>query len=394
MANLSIADLKKRENPEKFANKIFHVNGAACEFATENGRFHCSGYEIRYPQSQVLKEERINNPQSNMELAKAFADNIRNLPVRSQIFIKGHYGKKSNTLVSITKLLKTEEFGGQPNVGGKKINRGEQFEIDLQNRLVDCLNGRVCEGKYASQTLNLLEMVESETNQAAYKSIHEGGKNQPRPIVGSSPSQLHIAPKSPKDHGPKLTDITLQLGRNGNIKQYLSLKFGGTLTFMNSGVGKILTQSEIREGKIKNIQGLAVLDLFGVDNEKFCKVWAQDNDDPLRTYNEKPKVNKAHIKGFLRTAIGANYWMVHALENGDINTWYVSPQLTEAASSNISDPVVHYGGMKKGGRRIDVVFRNEYYEFKMNIRNKQSGFYPSHIMLDYKSLAKLPKVKL
>ena len=40
MANLSIADLKKRENPEKFANKIFHVNGAACEFATENGRFH------------------------------------------------------------------------------------------------------------------------------------------------------------------------------------------------------------------------------------------------------------------------------------------------------------------------------------------------------------------
>ena len=157
-------------------------------------------------------------------------------------------------------------------------------------------------------------MVESETNQAAYKSIHEGGKNQPRPIVGSSPSQLHIAPKSPKDHGP--------------------------------------------------------LDLFGVDNEKFCKVWAQDNDDPLRTYNEKPKVNKAHIKGFLRTAIGANYWMVHALENGDINTWYVSPQLTEAASSNISDPVVHYGGMKKGGRRIDVVFRNEYYEFKMNILTK------------------------
>ena len=35
-------------------------------------------------------------------------------------------------------------------------------------------------------------------------------------------------------------------------------------------------------------------------------------------------------------------------------------------------------------KRIDVQIMTPMYEFKVNIRNKQGGLYPSHIMCDYK----------
>ena len=46
---------------------------------------------------------------------------------------------------------------------------------------------------------------------------------------------------------------------------------------------------------------------------------------------------------------------------------------------------VYYGGKLGNGKRIDMEFSNGYFDFKLNIRNKQGGLYPSHLMLDYKS---------
>ena len=45
----------------------------------------------------------------------------------------------------------------------------------------------------------------------------------------------------------------------------------------------------------------------------------------------------------------------------------------------------YYGGKSGKGKRVDIEFSNQYYDFKVNIRNKQSGVYPSHIMMDYES---------
>ena len=54
----------------------------------------------------------------------------------------------------------------------------------------------------------------------------------------------------------------------------------------------------------------------------------------------------------------------------------------------------YYGGKSGKGKRIDIEFENRYYFFSMNIRNKQSGIYPSHIMLDYTSLSGIKKTTL
>ena len=46
--------------------------------------------------------------------------------------------------------------------------------------------------------------------------------------------------------------------------------------------------------------------------------------------------------------------------------------------------VVHYPSKSAPAKRIDVAIDTPMFELKMNIRNKQAGIFPSHIMLDYK----------
>ena len=54
----------------------------------------------------------------------------------------------------------------------------------------------------------------------------------------------------------------------------------------------------------------------------------------------------------------------------------------------------YYGGKNGKGKRVDIEFSNQYYDFKVNIRNKQGGKYPSHIMMDYNSKPAVGKTKL
>jgi hypothetical protein len=54
-----------------------------------------------------------------------------------------------------------------------------------------------------------------------------------------------------------------------------------------------------------------------------------------------------------------------------------------ATAAEISAPNVYYGGLGGNGKRIDITFESPTYSFKVNIRNKQGGLYPSHIMCDY-----------
>ena len=80
--------------------------------------------------------------------------------------------------------------------------------------------------------------------------------------------------------------------------------------------------------------------------------------------------------------------MVHGHEplgSGKVDAWIMDTAKNTKAASITGSVTVHYGGKRSAGRRIDVVFSNDYFDFSLNIRNKQSGWYPSHVMLDYKS---------
>ena len=210
-----------------------------------------------------------------------------------------------------------------------------------------------------------------------FEVIPEGAKNQSRPLGFKSGGP--VVEFSQGSAAETLTDITI---KKGDTKYYLSAKFGNTLTFFNSGVTKFLPASEIKSGKITNSDGIALLDTFGIDNETFCKVF---NDYPDANFSEQNGASTNYdipkMKNLVKSGIGEGYYMVKA---GGKSSQFeeIDSQYTDTAS-DVSAPVIYYGGIGGNGKRVDVTFESPTYKFKINIRNKQGGLYPSHIMCDY-----------
>ena len=213
--------------------------------------------------------------------------------------------------------------------------------------------------------------------QGNFKIIPEGAKNQSRPLKfeGGGP----VVSFSGGSAAETLTDITID---KGGVKYYLSAKFGNTLTFFNSGVTKYLSAEEIKSGKITNSDGVALLNTFGIDNETFCKVFNEYPDGNFSDSNG-PSTNYdiSKMKNLVKSGIGEGYYMVKA--GGKSTQFTFIDSKYTAIAAEISSPNVYYGGIGGGGKRIDITFESPTYSFKVNIRNKQGGLYPSHIMCDY-----------
>ena len=387
MANLSISEITrdgKEYRSTLLVEKVFEKNGKTNNFMTDSGLFHATSIIV------------------DRKEYKTFSKNIENfiLSLRGMrgknIFLKGKLsGKKTFTNIPLTKVEKSEEFGGQP-AGGKKENRGIIFEKDLYERFRECIQAKTCKGKYDRQAMKILEMA-SKANGSPVENVEPvGGQNQPRPLILQGGDPI-INPPNPSDHGKLLTDLNLI--HKDKTKSYLSLKFSSTLTFINSGVAKkYFPEVEMKTGKLTNPLGNKILEVLGIENEKFCKVF---NDygkggkmiDP-HVVNVTSVVNKPKLKKLLKTAIGANYWMVHGMEGNKVYFWEMSKKLNDSFASINGDIILYYGGTNGTGKRIDMTFSNNYFEFKLNIRNKQSGIYPSHLMLDYKSLPPTGKTLL
>ena len=270
---------------------------------------------------------------------------------------------------------------GEGSRGGRGIkSKGLGFEGELEADL-NLLNAEGISESNKDQFLYPDLMIEMSKElglkQGNFKVIPEGGKNQSRPLsFESGGPEVKFSQGSAAE---TLTDITID---KENKKYYLSAKYGNTLTFFNSGVTKFLPASEIKEGKITNSNGIALLDTFGIDNETFCKVF---NDYPDANFSKlngaSTKYDLSKIKNLVKSGIGEGYYMVKA---GGKSTQFakINSDYTDTAS-DVSTPTIYYGGIGGNGKRVDVTFESPTYSFKINIRNKQGGLYPSHIMCDY-----------
>jgi hypothetical protein len=63
----------------------------------------------------------------------------------------------------------------------------------------------------------------------------------------------------------------------------------------------------------------------------------------------------------------------------------IDDKYNKSASKITSQPKVYYGGADGEGKRVDIVFESAKYIFKVNIRPKDRGVYPTHIMCDYRA---------
>jgi hypothetical protein len=270
---------------------------------------------------------------------------------------------------------------GEGSRGGRGIkSKGLGFEGEL---VVD-LELLKAEGISDSNKNNfkypdlIIEMSkELGLKQGNFNIIPEGDKNQSRPLDFKSGGP--IVAFSQGSAAETLTDITID---KKGTKYYLSAKFGNTLTFFNSGVTKFLPADEIKAGEIKNSDGKALLETFGIDNEIFCKVFNDYPDGNYSQYNG-PSTNYSlpKIQNLIKSGIGEGYYMVKA--GGKSEEFYkINSDYTNTAS-DISAPQIFYGGDSGKGKRVDIIFESPTYSFKVNIRNKQGGLYPSHIMCNY-----------
>ena len=374
MSNLSYADLKKRDNANKFIDKTFGRGDNENNWNGDGGLFLSDSVEIG---KQIYKQYDVNLPTILTSAAK-----------NPGIFLYGKFsGQRNRKKVNLTKLFKSKEFGGQ----GPKGNAGHAFERQLTRRLDECLSSICCRGRYDDASKHLIDILSSHVGSPVKSAKLEGGANTPRPIKVSS-GKPYIEPNSPGKHGALLTDITVT--HNDGTESYLSLKTSKTITFINSGVSKdYFTQQDMAKGMVSLRPGVALLDAFGLNNALFCKVFNNYGGD--ETYPEiEVKPDKQKLNSFMRTAIGANYHMIHEL-SGKVYYWWVGESENKKfADVSSSKMIAYYGGKSGKGKRIDIEFSNRYYKFKVNIRNKQSGVYPSHIMLDYESLPAIGKTIL
>jgi hypothetical protein len=210
-----------------------------------------------------------------------------------------------------------------------------------------------------------------------FEVIPEGDKNQRRPLsFESGGPEIKFSQHSAAE---TLTDVTIIKGEE---KYYLSAKYGNTLTFFNSGIKKILSANEIKNGKITNSDGIALLDTFGIDNETFCKVFNDYPDGDFSGLNgASTKYDISKIKNLVKSGIGEGYYMVKA--GGGSTQFFKIDSKYADTSSDVSSPIIYYGGIGGKGKRIDVTFESSTYKFKINIRDKEGLLYPTHIMCDY-----------
>jgi hypothetical protein len=270
---------------------------------------------------------------------------------------------------------------GEGSKGGRGINsKGLGFEGELVADLEllreeGISNSNKNQFRYPDLIIEISK--ELGLKKGNFNVIPEGAKNQSRPLGFKSGGP--VVEFSQGSAAETLTDITID---KKGTKYYLSAKFGNTLTFFNSGITKILPASEIKAGKITNSDGVALLDTFGIDNETFCKVF---NDYPDADFSKvngaSTKYSIPKMKNLIKSGIGEGYYMVKA--GGKSSQFeHIDSKYTDTAS-DISAPVIYYGGIGGNGKRVDVTFESPTYKFKINIRNKQGGLYPTHIMCDY-----------
>lgn len=377
---------------DRFLDKFYETNGKKNNFLTDKGLV--SIYEIRLSKgketfifdsdSRAYKEER--------PVLKARWIEVSSFKGTKKIeFEVGISDQLRTEIIPLTALKKVDDFGGR-GAGGKKVNLGNQFEEHWVEDSNKVLSGETSGNRYVPKIIELNQLLTKKIKKGLSGVLAEGGANKSRPLVFSGNSLVVAAEgRLTEEMGSTLTDVTFQYGEKKE-PVYLSLKYGNTLTFFNSGVGGrngplLFTPDMIKNYKITSSAGKAFFDMFGIDEIKFCESF---NNYPRSKPITNHKVisrnfNSSAIEKLLRSGIGYGYYMVHHKGSGtSVDIYEIDKKYMEQSSKISGGITIYYGGIDGKGKRIDIECESSKYKFKFNIRNKQGGQYPTHVMCDYK----------
>ena len=220
----------------------------------------------------------------------------------------------------------------------------------------------------------------------------DGALNQKRPLTFSG-GKITCGPAGDYNIGKTVTDVTVPVDKCATGKEvYLSLKYGNTVTFVNAGVKTLFTKEFFEGGKLKG-DGKDLLNMLCIDENKFREVFTSYSEPDggkkkkasydVVDVTSKLKSN-ATFKEFMESVMGYGFILVHQISGTNIE--YID-LMTESSMkhfiSDIQSATVEYpiGGSAK---RVNVVVKYPSIEFSINIRSKDGGVLPTHIMADYK----------
>ena len=325
-------------------------------------------------------------------------------------FKVGIKGVVKDCMIPLEKFKKTADiFGGAGGSSGVKVNKGlvfeQQFFADANKVLVGEDTGSRFQPfikkfnekiqKEKKLAISNIEAIGSSGQNGKFSGVlDEGSKNQSRPLKLSGGGLVVSAGGESKlDIGSTITDITFQYGEK-KLPVYLSLKFGPTLTFFNSGVGGrngplLFTEKEIKDYKITTTGGLTFLKMFGIDDKsnmnKFCESFVDyPRSKPIQGYKVPVKGNKLAIQKLLQSGIGYGYYMIHNTSGNTIDAYEIDKTYMTDASKIIGNIMVYFGRMNGKGKGVNITCESKHYNFIFNVRNKQGKLFPSHVMCDYK----------
>lgn len=308
-----------------------------------------------FPSVQKELSEIVDNPEK--EKFDAIMDKYK-LPKFTQIF-KGDFSGYVNGLAS--------------------KNRGNAFEDEYIANFI----------KHAPELEKALGLKIGSFEGCIPESL--GSQNQSRPLSIDDDKQIIIGGNH-ATVGESVVDVFVK-DIDGNPYN-LSLKYGSSVTFCNAGVTRLFTKRSFDEYELKKeysaeiftgVDGNKLLDLLAIDHNKFAEVFVgygkkREKDQVDVTKELK---NNDDFEKFIESVVGYNYVLVHKIGNKihyvDLRTERDMKKLI----GKVKEAQVWYGGENGKGKRIDVVVTMTNMKIKFNIRNKQGGIYPTHIMADY-----------
>lgn len=273
-------------------------------------------------------------------------------------------------------------FGNGSRCGRGAASKGFEYEDHVYEDLLNYSNCRVIDDSY-HEVDTLKKIVDTIGLEQAQRidCFKEAESNTKRPFVFDN--GIKIGKESNiSDIGQSLTDITVVA--DGKV-YYLSLKNGLTTTFINAGVRSFLTPTEIKSGSISNKNGKNFLDVLGIDNKLFCRVFNEYGSTNFSEYSKSYEVD--NITNLLSSGIGAGYIMVHKLKNTKV--FNVDSNYNKRNSTPIDNLVnIYYGGKSGDSKMILIELETEDYKFNCTIRNSSGrigdSIYPTHFYMLYK----------
>ena len=282
--------------------------------------------------------------------------------------------------------------------GLEGTNKGNAFEVTFAKNYEEIYQ------KEIERQLN------AETGSFAPKngmqSIHScGSLNNRRPLIMTNDGQIVVGDSDIASTGDKVADVKVDtVGRRGTIN--LSLKSGTTVSFCNAGVSKLFPASsfakylederngilEYHGGSANGMTGNDLLQFFGIDPIKFADVFVQYRNDKESKKSKSAKKDEEDVTQliasnpnfykFVCSVIGYDYILIHEL-GPDIHCYDLKSQedldnfIGRLEYAKVLYPI------NGEAKRIDIVVKYSNIIIKFNIRNKQSGIFPSHLMSDY-----------